>query len=96
MNLLGIAVLVVGALVVAYAFRFVGQPLNGYRWLITTVGAAIGGFVASESLGSLTTVGPELDGLFVVPALIGGIVLGGVVEWVVRTVTPEPARTTAH
>jgi uncharacterized membrane protein YeaQ/YmgE (transglycosylase-associated protein family) len=97
MDAIGIIILVVGALVVGFLYRYVGENRGGSAWLITAVGAALGGFVGSEWLGSVSTVGPESGGLFAVPALIGAVLLGGVVEFAVRrSSNPEPVRRTAH
>lgn len=98
MNAIGIAILVVGALVVGYGYRFVGQKRDGYSTtLATAIGAAAGGFAASEWLGTLSTWGPEADGLFLLPAVIGGLLVGGIVEAAVRQLSrPEPVGHVAH
>lgn len=87
MDVLGWIVLVVGALVIGWILASLGSADVGYRWLITALGAAVGGFIGSESLGGASTWGPELSGMFVLPALIGAIVVAAVVEWVQRQVT---------
>lgn len=56
MEILGVANLVVGALVIGWLDRYVGENQEGWAWLITAVGA---------------------------------VVLGGIVEWVVRQATPK-------
>ncbi len=97
MDTVGIIVLVVGALVVGWGYRYVGETREGYGWLITAIGAGIGGFVGSESLGATSTWGPEAGGLFLLPALIGAVLVGGIVEWVVRTASPtDQTRRIAH
>ena len=85
----GIAILIVGALVVGWAYRFAGENQEGFLWLITAIGSGVGGFIGSESLGGASTWGPEAGGLFLVPALIGAVVVGGIVEWVVRQAAPK-------
>ena len=94
--MLGIAILVVGALVVGWLYRYVGENQEGWGWLITAIGAGVGGFIGSESLGGASTWGPETGGMFLLPALIGAVVVGGVVEWVVRQVTPKDQARGAH
>lgn len=84
MDTFGIVILIVGALVVGWAYRFAGENQEGFLWLITAIGSGVGGFIGSESLGGASTWGPEAGGLFLVPALIGAAVVGGIVEWVVR------------
>lgn len=96
MDTVGIVVLVVGALVVGFLYHYVGTPREGYGWLVSAVGALIGGFAGSESLGTYSTWGPEWGGLFVLPALIGAVIVGGVVEWIVRTAWPADRTRTAH
>jgi len=93
---LGIVILVVGALVVGWLYRYVGENQEGWGWLITAIGAGVGGFVGSESLGSASTWGPETGGMFLLPALIGAVVVGGVVEWVVRQVRPKDQARGVH
>ncbi|MBI3972381.1 MAG: hypothetical protein HY332_13965 [Chloroflexi bacterium] len=78
--------LVFGALVLGFIAQFSGTPRYSYDWLITAIAAGIGGFIASEYLGPLSTWGPEFDGMFVFPALIGAIVVGAIAEVVARTV----------
>lgn len=88
MDALGIAIIVVGALVVGWLYRYVGENQHGWAWLITALGAGVGGYLGGESLGGTSTWGPETGGAFVLPALIGAVVLGGIVEWVVRQMMP--------
>lgn len=97
MDALGIVILAVGGLVVGYLYRSVGEDRDGLAWLITAVGAVIGGFIGSESLGSLSTVGPEVGGLFAIPALIGAAISGGIVEFAVRKSSgPDAVSRPAH
>ena len=89
MEILGIVILVVGALVVGLLYRYVGENQEGWTWLITAIGAGVGAFIGSESLAGASKWGPEAGGMFVLPALIGAVVVGGIVEWVVRQATPK-------
>ena len=89
MEILGIAILVVGALVVGWLYRYAGENQEGWAWLITAIGAGVGAFIGSESLAGASTWGPEAGGMFLLPALIGAVVVGGIVEWVVRQATPK-------
>lgn len=85
----GIAVilLIAGALVLGAVPLFVGEPKTGYEWLVSAAAVLVGGWLGSEAFGSLSTFGPAFDGLYLVTALIGGIVLGVVVDAVVRYMT---------
>jgi uncharacterized membrane protein YeaQ/YmgE (transglycosylase-associated protein family) len=57
--------------------------------VLVGLGAALGGYVASEYLGAFSAWGWEFDGMRVFPALIGAIVVGGVVDLVVRGIAPQ-------
>ncbi|HET8571623.1 MAG TPA: hypothetical protein VFN14_07015 [Candidatus Limnocylindria bacterium] len=85
----GIAVilLIAGALVLGAVPLFVGEPKTGYEWLVSAAAVLVGGWLGSEAFGSLSTFGPAFDGLYLVTALIGGIVLGVVVDAAVRYMT---------
>jgi len=84
MTWLGLAVLAIGAVVIGLVGQFLGTVQTRYEWLPDIVAAFLGGFIASESLGSLSTWGPEWEGLFIAPALIGAILVTLVVDAVVR------------
>lgn len=87
MSWLGLAVLAVGAVVIGVIGQLIGEVRTSFEWLPDAVAAFIGGFVASEMLGDLSKIGPEWEGVFLVPALVGAIVLAVVVDLLVRTVT---------
>lgn len=85
----GIIVFVVGAVLIAFAVDAVASYVTvhkpiGYEVILTIVGAAVGGFVASEYLGSLGEWGYEYNGLYVVSAAIGAFVVGLLVELAMR------------
>ncbi len=84
-------VLLVGAVIVGFVAQALGRAQREYGWLFAAIGAAIGAYVASEWLGVASVWGPEWDGLFVLPALIGAIVLGGIVDLVVRATGQQAA-----
>jgi uncharacterized membrane protein YeaQ/YmgE (transglycosylase-associated protein family) len=84
MTWLGLAVLAIGAIVIGLVGQFLGTVQTRFEWLPDIVAAFLGGFIASESLGSLSTWGPEWEGLFIAPALIGAILVTLVVDAVVR------------
>lgn len=83
----GWIVLIVGALVFGVVAQFVGETRTGYEWLVDAIAAGIGALVASEFIVAWQAYGPVFDGLAIVPALIGGLVLGLVVEITTRFVT---------
>jgi uncharacterized membrane protein YeaQ/YmgE (transglycosylase-associated protein family) len=83
----GWLILFAGALLFGVVAQFIGETRTGYEWLVDGAAAIIGGLVASEFLVSMRTFGPVWDGLALVPALIGGLVLGIVVEVATRYLT---------
>ena len=78
-----VAALILGAIVQVYF-----APKTAWEWLITAVGAGLGAWFVSELTWAATNlnVGPTWEGLLVVPAVIGGLVLGAIFELVARTV----------
>jgi uncharacterized membrane protein YeaQ/YmgE (transglycosylase-associated protein family) len=83
----GWMVLIVGALVFGAVAQFVGEARTGFEWLGDAIAAGIGALVASEFIVAWQTFQPVWDGLALVPALIGGIVLGLLVEVTTRYMT---------
>ncbi len=83
----GAALLIVGAIVFGVIAQFIGETRTGYEWLVDGVAAAIGALVASEFIVDWRAVGPVWDGLALAPALLGGLVVGLVVEVVTRYLT---------
>jgi hypothetical protein len=87
MSLLAATLLVVGALIISLALSFIGDVTIGWEWAPTAVAAVVGGWIGSEALGAVSTWGPEFEGLFIVPALIGGLVFGIAMDAVLRFAT---------
>jgi uncharacterized membrane protein YeaQ/YmgE (transglycosylase-associated protein family) len=83
----GWIVLIVGALVFGAIAQFVGKTRTGYEWLVDAIAAGIGALFASEFIVAWRTFGPTWDGLALVPALLGGVVVGLVVEVATRYLT---------
>jgi len=83
----GWIVLIVGALVFGGVAQFVGETRTGYEWLVDAIAAGIGALVASEFIVAWQTFQPVWDGLALVPALVGGLVAGVVVEVATRYLT---------
>jgi uncharacterized membrane protein YeaQ/YmgE (transglycosylase-associated protein family) len=79
--------LIVGALVFGAVAQYVGETRTGYEWLVDAIAAGFGALVASEFIVGWRTFEPTWDGLALVPALIGGLVLGLVVEAATRYLT---------
>jgi uncharacterized membrane protein YeaQ/YmgE (transglycosylase-associated protein family) len=83
----GWVILIVGALVFGVIAQFVGETRTGYEWLVDAIAAGIGALFASEFIVAWRTFEPTWDGLALVPALLGGIVVGLVVEVATRYLT---------
>jgi uncharacterized membrane protein YeaQ/YmgE (transglycosylase-associated protein family) len=83
----GWMLLIVGALVFGAVAQFVGETRTGFEWLVDAIAAGIGALVASEFIVALQATEPAWDGLALVPALVGGLVVGIVVEVATRYMT---------
>lgn len=83
----GAVLLVLASLVFGVIAQFIGETRTGFEWLVDAIAFGIGALVASELVVAWRTTGPVWDELALVPALLGGIVLGVVVEVVTRSVT---------
>jgi uncharacterized membrane protein YeaQ/YmgE (transglycosylase-associated protein family) len=83
----GWIVLIVGALLFGAIAQFVGETRTGFEWLGDAIAAGVGALAASEFVVAWRTFEPTWDGLALVPALLGGIVVGLVVEVATRYLT---------
>ena len=83
----GWGVLIVGAVIFGVALQLIGDAEFGYEWVVTAVAAFIGGLAASEFVVDWRAFEPTFGGLAIVPALIGGLVVGLVVEAATRLLT---------
>ncbi len=76
--------LVAGAILIGVFAHFIGDVRTGWEGPVVAVAALIGGYIGSEALGTFSTWGYAFEGLYVLPALIGGVVLGFVVDAILR------------
>ncbi len=83
----GAALLILGALLFGVIAQFIGETRTGFEWLVDAIAAGLGALVASEFIVAWQAAGPVWDGLAIVPALIGGLVAGLVVEVATRRLT---------
>lgn len=83
----GWILLIVGAIVFGGVAQFIGETRTGFEWLVDAFAAGIGALVASEFIVAWRTFEPVWDGLALVPALIGALVVGVVVEVATRYMT---------
>jgi len=87
---LGAAILVLASVLIGILFYVIGDPQFNYEWLVTAVGAFIGGFVASEFVIAFQGWEPVYEGVALIPAVAGGLIVGGAVAGVTRFLTREP------
>lgn len=87
MSALAAIILVAGAIVIGVLAHLIGEVRTGWEGPIVAVAALVGGYVGSEALGAFSTWGFAFEGLYVLPALIGAVVLGAAVDIVVRYLT---------
>ena len=83
----GWILLILGAVVFGVVAQFIGETKTGFEWLVDSIAAGLGAIIASEFIVGLQAYGPVWDGLALVPALVGGVVLGGIVELSTRYLT---------
>jgi hypothetical protein len=81
MGNIGFVALLVGALAIAVGMQFLGRARSREEWGITTVAAFLGGFAGGELFDAASQWGPSLDGLFVLPALIGALAIAGLAAY---------------
>jgi len=89
LGLAGGLLLILGAAVFGIAAQLVGETRNGYEWLVDGIAAGVGALVGSEFILAWQTTGPMFDGLAIVPALVGGLLVGLVVAVATRYLTGD-------
>jgi uncharacterized membrane protein YeaQ/YmgE (transglycosylase-associated protein family) len=82
-----VLLLVGGAIVIGAIAHLIGEVRTGWEGPIAAVAALVGGYIGSEALGAFSTWGVVFQGLYVLPALIGAVVLGVAVDAIVRYAT---------
>jgi uncharacterized membrane protein YeaQ/YmgE (transglycosylase-associated protein family) len=87
LGVVGWLVLLAGALLFGVIAQFIGEARTGYEWLVDGIAAVIGAVVASEFIVSTRAFEPVWDGLAIVPALVGGLAFGLIVELATRSLT---------
>jgi hypothetical protein len=75
LGLAGWIVLIVGAAVFGLVAPLFGRSVQ-YEWLVGGVAAFIGALVASEFVIAWQAFEPVFDGVALIPALVGGLVIG--------------------
>lgn len=87
LGLAGWFLVIAGAVIFGLIAQYIGETRTGYEWLVDGVAAVLGAVIGSEFIVSMRTFEPVYDGLAIVPAIVGGLVLGIVVEIATRYVT---------
>ena len=87
LGLAGWLVLIVGAALFGVAAQLIGDTRNAYEWVVDGIAAGIGALVASEFIVAWQATGPVFDGLAIVPAVVGGLVVGTLVAVATRWLT---------
>ncbi len=87
LGLAGWLVLIVGAALFGIAAQLVGDARSDYEWVVDGIAAGLGALVASEFIVAWQATGPVFDGLALVPAVVGGLVVGLVVAVATRFLT---------
>lgn len=96
MGFTAIVAVIVVALLVGVGIQYLMGGTISYEWFVIAVAGAAGAFLASELLVTLSwfdamkTWGPDTDGLLIVPAAIGGVILALVADLGVRLALPQP------
>jgi hypothetical protein len=90
-TLLGGIVLVVGAVLFAALLSVIGEdraPYGAVGVVVTGVATFLGAFIASEYM-TLDAIEPVWEGVALLPALLGGALVGGGAEFLARTIHSE-------
>jgi len=98
MGFLAFSTIVVIALIVGIAVQYAIKGGVSYEWFIVALAGAFGAYFASEAvvgstvplLDGITQWGPEFDGMFVIPAAIGGALVALIADLGVRTTSSSP------
>src|SRR5678816_472887 len=85
MGFFAFAGIVIVALVVGFAVQMYDKRALSYEWLIIAIAGTFGAYFASENfpgatvplLEGITDWGPTLDGMYVIPATVTGLILAG-------------------
>ncbi len=93
MGFLAFGTIVVIALIIGIAVQYAIEGGVSYEWFIVALAGTFGAYLASEVvvggtvplLEGIKQWGPEFDGMFIVPAAIGGALIALIADVVIRT-----------
>ena len=78
---------IIAAIAIGLLGQFIGRAGTGYEWLATAIGVALGAVAASEFVIAWRAIDPVWDNLALIPAVIGGLVVGVIVQVATRLLT---------
>jgi len=73
--------------------QYLTHPRSHLDWLFIAIATGVGAYLGSEMLLStlgITAGGPEIDGLFIIPAVLTGLALGLLADAFVRYIALDP------
>ncbi len=88
---LALGLVVVVGIILGIGAQLLAVARSGYDGLITGIAVVGGAIVAGQWLGGVSTWGPQVDGLYLLPAFVGGVVLAVIADLVVRIAFPARA-----
>lgn len=87
MGAAALLLVLLGGLVIGVFFQSIGEIRVGWDWAATSAAAILGAYIGSEGFNAASAWGPLFDGLYVLPAVIGAITLGALVDAFLRYLT---------
>ncbi len=93
MGFIAFAIIVILAVIAGFAVQMYDKRTLSYEWLIVAMAGTFGAYFASENVPGATVPlldgikdwGPTLDGMYLIPAVIGGVILAVVAYFGTRT-----------
>ena len=85
MSIFTVFLLLATAVVLGLTVQILDIARSRAEWVAMAIGSAVGGLVGGWYLRGWAAWGPELDGVYLLPGLIGAIVVGGVFLGIVRS-----------
>ena len=89
-------ILVGGSIIIGFACQSIGHARENYEWAVGLVGALYGGLFANAISGNTLGFGVSIDGLNVIPTLLGAMLLGGLIVSGSRAFDTRRAASRAH
>ena len=83
----GWVLLILSSLVFGAIAQYIGETRTGWEGALDALAFGIGALIGSEFIVATQAYGPVWDGLALVPALVGGLLVGLIVELSTRYAT---------